>query len=371
MCVLGAEVGATAESIPDESEFIEIGYISNVHGLNGGVRVKPSTDFPELRFGEPGTRWLRLCVSGKETIREVELIEGRGYSGQKSWILRFERIDTVDKARSIVGSTVLVREADRPALEEGEFYNPDLVGMRVVLKETGKLVGTVVNVFNSGASDLLQVMLSSTDGEFDHHSSLEANRDAPPALVWVPFVEAIVPDVNLSKKEMQITPPEGLLELNVRTDVKSKKERRHLVWKQRMEAQKHFSLAKRKLNELGQRHLLQGLSSGDKAQNNLLRNQIMGINFKLLKQAIQNIAMPSHSFELWSFATSLSQESGTDFLMHCHKGVLVIILTESTDWKTSGGCLEVLVINVRVGLHNTLKRRQDSIMLISYVLVSH
>lgn len=33
-----------------------------------------------------------------------------------------------------MGSTVLVPEEDRPELEEGEFYTPDLVGMAVILK---------------------------------------------------------------------------------------------------------------------------------------------------------------------------------------------------------------------------------------------
>ena len=36
----------------EESRFVEIGYISSVHGLQGEVRVKSSTAFPELRFGE-------------------------------------------------------------------------------------------------------------------------------------------------------------------------------------------------------------------------------------------------------------------------------------------------------------------------------
>lgn len=34
----------------DESEFIEVGYIAGVHGLHGELRVKPTTDFHELRF---------------------------------------------------------------------------------------------------------------------------------------------------------------------------------------------------------------------------------------------------------------------------------------------------------------------------------
>ena len=48
-------------------------------------------------------------------------------------------------------------------------------------------------------------------------------------LVWVPFVEEIVPTVDVEKREMLITPPKGLLELNIRSDMRSKKERRELV----------------------------------------------------------------------------------------------------------------------------------------------
>lgn len=38
------------------------------------------------------------------------------------------------QATQLIGSTLLVRKEDRPELEEGEFYTPDLVGMKVVLK---------------------------------------------------------------------------------------------------------------------------------------------------------------------------------------------------------------------------------------------
>lgn len=38
------------------------------------------------------------------------------------------------QAKPLVGSTLLAREGDRPALEEDEFYTRDLIGMRVVMK---------------------------------------------------------------------------------------------------------------------------------------------------------------------------------------------------------------------------------------------
>lgn len=48
-------------------------------------------------YSQPGIRWLRLRFSGRETIQEVELVEGRGYPGQKTWILKFGGIDTVEQ----------------------------------------------------------------------------------------------------------------------------------------------------------------------------------------------------------------------------------------------------------------------------------
>ncbi|MQM09563.1 hypothetical protein Taro_042436 [Colocasia esculenta] len=270
------------------SEFIEVGYISSVHGLKGEVRVKPRTDFPELRFAEPGRRWLRTYVSGKGQVREVELMGGRSHPGQKTWILNFSGVDTVDKAKQIVGSTILVEEDDRPELDEGEFYTSDLFGMKVILKETGKHIGTVVNVVNYGSSDLLQVMLNTAKGSSDD-GALEPKGSSFGRLVWVPFVEAIVPEVDEGNREMYITPPKGLLELNIRSDTRSKKERRQMEWKQRKKLQQHISSAKKKLAEIGQEHVLRGLSYGVKDQKRLLANQIADINLKLFQHATADI----------------------------------------------------------------------------------
>lgn len=69
-------------------------------------------------------------------------------------------------------------------------------------------------------------MLDSSDGA---GKSKLAETGASNHFVWVPFVEAIVPHVDMDRGEMMITPPKGLLELNLRTHEKSKKERRQLV----------------------------------------------------------------------------------------------------------------------------------------------
>ncbi|GFP91256.1 ribosome maturation factor rimm [Phtheirospermum japonicum] len=265
------ELVESLETTSSASGFIETGYIYGVHGLQGEVRVKPSTDFPDLRFSKPGTRWLKQQVSGNETISEIGLVGGRGHPGQ-SWIVRFNDINTVEQAQKLVGSAIL---------------------------ESREPVGTVVNVFNSGASDLLHVKLSSlrnTPNQNGKSKTGESDDSGP--LVWVPFVEAIVPVVDVEKREMLITPPKGLLELNIRSDDRSKKERRELEWKERKKLQRQLIAAKKKLCEMGQQHVFDGFRHGEKDQKSLLANQIVTVNSKLLQQALQTIETPSTRLNL-------------------------------------------------------------------------
>ncbi|XP_016191296.1 uncharacterized protein LOC107632144 isoform X2 [Arachis ipaensis] len=290
----------------NESTFIDIGYISSVHGLHGELRVKPTTDFPQLRFSTPGRRWLRQKVLNAETLREVELEEGREHPALKSWILKFKGIDSVDQAKMLIGATLLVTKEDRPDLEEGEFYTHDLVGMRVFLKESGELVGTVINVFNSGANDLLQVSLDSSFDILDKSGKpRSAETEASDQLVLVPFVEAIVPDVDMERREMHITPPKGLLELNLRYDERSKKERRQLEWKERKKFSKQLIAVKKKLVEMEQQHVFHGLRYGEKEQRRLLSEQIVDVNSKLLQEALQSLEQPIKRWNMAELVRSL------------------------------------------------------------------
>lgn len=54
------EIVETAKS---GAGFVEVGYISNVHGLQGEICVKPSTEFPELRFSKVVYGWKTLTSS--------------------------------------------------------------------------------------------------------------------------------------------------------------------------------------------------------------------------------------------------------------------------------------------------------------------
>jgi 16S rRNA processing protein RimM len=195
---------APSEATAATPELLVVGRLVGAQGLGGELRVLPLSDFPE-RFTRRGTRWLQ--AKGKPA-QPVELRSGRQLPGKELFVVRIAGIDNRDAAEALVGHELLVPAADRPPLEPGEFHLLDLVGLEVRLLgdghppegEADAVIGRVLDLIHAG-NDLLEV---------------ELNAAAPgsgPRRVFIPFVEAIVPVVNLSEGWIGLTPPPGLLEL--------------------------------------------------------------------------------------------------------------------------------------------------------------
>lgn len=183
-------------------ELLVVGRVVSAQGLRGELRVNPLSDFQE-RFTRPGTRWLQARHSA---AREVTLLSGRQLPGKELFVIRLEGVNDRDSAEALVGQELLVPAADRPKLAKGEFHLLDLVGLEVRVLEgsgtnqaPGHSIGTVKDLIHAG-NDLLEVELE--------------GGGAP---IWIPFVEAIVPRVELAEGWIGITPPPGLLELGTGT----------------------------------------------------------------------------------------------------------------------------------------------------------
>ncbi|MUL36594.1 ribosome maturation factor RimM [Gloeocapsopsis dulcis] len=185
------------KNLEQESEWLEIGKIVGPQGLNGEVRVYPNSDFPE-RFEQPGTRWL-LCSQDEEP-RPIELLSGRYLAGKNLYVVEFLGVEDRNQAEALRGCKLLVPQSDRPALGEDEYHVLDLVGLAVIMQESGEKIGTVVDVIAAG-NDLLQVRLH-------QEQNVEKTRT-----VLVPFVKEIVPIVDLQARRVEITPPPGLMEI--------------------------------------------------------------------------------------------------------------------------------------------------------------
>ena len=177
------------------AELLEVGRIVAAQGLRGELRVNPLSDFPE-RFTRPGPRWLR---HRQGAVQQTELLSGRQLPGKSLFVVRLRGIDDRAAAEALVGQELLVQASDRPRLAPGEFHLLDLLGLEVRLLEgaggEGPCIGRVRDLIHAG-NDLLEVELS------------DGGRQ-----LLIPFVEAIVPRVELREGWIGITPPPGLLEL--------------------------------------------------------------------------------------------------------------------------------------------------------------
>jgi 16S rRNA processing protein RimM len=182
-----------------DHDWIEIGRIVAPQGLKGDVRVYPNSDFPE-RFLEPGQRWLRGPNDGSP--QPIELLGGRFLQGKGLYVLQLAGITDRDRADKLRNHTLLVPATARPHLEPGEFYVTDLMGLEVILQASGEAIGTVTDIYEAG-NDLLEVTLT--------EAQTSDPQPSGPKTVLVPFVDEIVPTVNLAQGLIEINPPPGLL----------------------------------------------------------------------------------------------------------------------------------------------------------------
>ncbi len=130
------------------------GYIRSSHGIDGFVRVESAS-------GEVGhfadLEEVTLRTGGSEGIERQFVIEAaEGHSG--CLLLKFRGIDTPEQAKQLAGAEILVPRDKACPLEEGEFYVNDLCQCNLVYQ--GTVVGSISDVMEGGAGDLLEVSLA-------------------------------------------------------------------------------------------------------------------------------------------------------------------------------------------------------------------
>ncbi|MDG4792540.1 ribosome maturation factor RimM [Micromonospora sp. WMMD1082] len=185
-----------------------VGRIGKPHGIRGEVTVEVRTDEPETRFA-PGMV-LRTVPGAPAPGRVAEHPSaGPGVSYQvpdaltvesARWhqgrmLIAFEAVLDRDVAEALRGTLLAVDSADIAAPEDPEeFHDHQLVGLAVVTP-TGERLGEVARIDHAPASDLL--VLRRPEGR----------------TALIPFVKAIVPEVDLASGRVVVDPPGGLLDL--------------------------------------------------------------------------------------------------------------------------------------------------------------
>ena len=169
-----------------------VGRIGRPHGIRGEVVIGVRTDEPDLRFAVGAALGFDPTPEGdppgEATLR---VAAKRWHSGQL--LVAFAGITDRTAAGELTGSWLSVDSSQLPAPPDpDEFRDHELIGLSV-RTPAGRDVGVVTDVLHHG-QDLLVIRRDST-GE-----------------TLVPFVKAIVPEVDLAAGHLVIDPPPGLLD---------------------------------------------------------------------------------------------------------------------------------------------------------------
>jgi 16S rRNA processing protein RimM len=167
-----------------------VGRIARPHGIRGHVVVNPETDFVEERFAPGAIVWVR-SDRGEEPLT---VVSARLQGGRP--VIAFDGFATIEDVERLAGLELRVPEDTLQPLDEGTYYQHQLVGC-IVETTAGERVGVVSRVDGGSGGTLLTV--EGAHGE-----------------ILIPFAMDICVHVDVAAKRIRIEAPEGLLELNER-----------------------------------------------------------------------------------------------------------------------------------------------------------
>lgn len=168
---------------------LRVGRLTKAHGLKGGLKLELFTDDPDRRFTPGASFALQVPEESPWHGRRIVLAELRWYNSQPVGF--FEDVADRTAAESLVKAILWIDQDPEESVEPEAWYDHQLVGLDVV--RDGETVGTIDRLEHLPAQDLLVVAVGERE-------------------VLVPFVRAIVPEVDIDGRRVVVTPPEGLFE---------------------------------------------------------------------------------------------------------------------------------------------------------------
>lgn len=129
------------------SNFLEIGKIVGIHGIQGEIKLENWTDSPE---------WLKR-------IKNLYFDNGEKNAGLTSsrvhknhLLIKLDGIDTPEKAQALRGEILYMDKSD-VRLPKNRFFISDLIGLEVFDGNTNEFYGKITDVFATGANNVYQI----------------------------------------------------------------------------------------------------------------------------------------------------------------------------------------------------------------------
>jgi 16S rRNA processing protein RimM len=161
-------------------ELEEVGYFSKTHGIKGQLVLKASRDF---YFEE--VKAIFIESSGSKAPYFVQEIS----ESPKAIIIRLEEVDSLEKAKLLIGKKVFV---DAKLVEEEES-DDKLLGFEVIDEKHGSL-GLIKSVNADGVQLLITLNFRNKE-------------------IILPLADELILEVDENKKIIRYDTPDGLIEL--------------------------------------------------------------------------------------------------------------------------------------------------------------
>ena len=130
-----------------KEQYLEVGKITNTHGIMGEVRVQPWADSPEFLC-----QFKTLYVD--EAHWPIKVEQARVHKNMV--ILKLEGIIDVPSALSLRNAVLYIDRADAK-LPKGSFFLADLMGLEVRDAQSGKVLGKIADIMNLPANNVYVV----------------------------------------------------------------------------------------------------------------------------------------------------------------------------------------------------------------------
>jgi len=167
----------------NSEDWVSVAVLGRPRGNRGELTAESLSSRPE--------RFARL--------KDVRLVgDGSAYQVEEVWehagalVFKFRGVDSISDAERLRGAEVQVPQAERVALEPGEYFHSDLIGCEVRDRLSGRVIGRVTNFEEYGGPPLIEI-----DG----------------GRMLIPFVKAICVDIRPPEKLIQVDLPDGLEDL--------------------------------------------------------------------------------------------------------------------------------------------------------------
>lgn len=167
-------------------DLLQVGAITQTHGIRGEVKVFPTTD--------DAKRFKKLKEVILDTGKEQVTLEIESVKFFKQFvILKFKGFDNINDIERYKGKNLFVTRENAVKLKRDEYFIADLIGLKVY-DEDEQYLGTLTNVIETGANDVYEV-------------TFEDGKE-----VLFPAIKQCILDVDMENRKMKVHIMEGLLD---------------------------------------------------------------------------------------------------------------------------------------------------------------